>query len=399
MAPTDSDTDTGRFNFHRQDLAHTLCDSLEGKGLADARSGLFLAAPRRTGKSTFLREDLVPEVERRKWVAIYVDLWADRARDPGQLIADAIKSKLAEFDGPIAKLAKQAGMEKVEVLRAFTFNLGKIGLPPGITLADALEVLYKAVQRPIVLIIDEAQHALSTEAGTNAMFALKAARDQMNQGVAAQRGPHLFLVFTGSNRDKLANLLLNRTQPFFGSRVTNFPLLGRAYVSAYTAWVNQHLAPNNQFKEDDIFAAFQLVGHRPEMLKGIVSEIALELGEAASLGELLKRGAQGFRDRIWCEIESEYSALTEIQRTVLAVLIERGQGYSPFSEDAMKAYAARLGHSDFSTATVQAALDALRDKNLIWKESRGAYALEDESLALWFRETRGAHAVPPRLSE
>src|SRR5581483_7776500 len=109
----------------------------------------------------------------------------------------------------------------------------------------------------------------------NAMFALKAARDQMNQGVAAQRGPHLFLVFTGSNRDKLANLLLNRTQPFFGSRVTNFPLLGRAYESAYTAWVNQHLAPNNQFKEDDIFAAFQLVGHRPEMLKGIVSEIAL----------------------------------------------------------------------------------------------------------------------------
>ncbi|MFX5957197.1 hypothetical protein ABTF01_22630, partial [Acinetobacter baumannii] len=76
-------------------------------------------------------------------------------------------------DGPIAKLAKQAGMEKVEVLRAFTFNLGKIGLPPGITLADALDVLYKAVQRPIVLIIDEAQHALSTEAGTNAMFALK----------------------------------------------------------------------------------------------------------------------------------------------------------------------------------------------------------------------------------
>lgn len=47
---------------------------------------------------------------------------------------------------------------------------------------------------------------------------------------------------------------------------------------------------------------------------------------------------------------------------------------------------------------MQAALDALRDKNLIWKESRGAYALEDESLALWFRETRGAHAVPPKLA-
>lgn len=336
----------------------------------------------------------MPEVERRGWIAIYVDLWADRARDPGLMIADGIKAKLAEFDGPIAKLAKSAGMEKISVLRTFTFDLGKTGLPPGVTLADALDTLYRAARQPIVLIVDEAQHALSTEAGTNAMFALKAARDQMNQGVAS---PHLFLVFTGSNRDKLANLLLNRTQPFFGSRVTNFPLLGRAFVSAYAAWVNQHLAPDNQFKDDDVFAAFQLVGHRPEMLKAIVSEIALELGEAASLGELLKRGAQGWRDRIWGEIESEYSALTEIQRAVLAVLIERGQAYSPFAEESMKAYAARLGHSEFSTATVQAALDALRDKNLIWKESRGAYALEDESLALWFRETRGAHAVPPKL--
>lgn len=219
----DSDTDTGRFSFHRQDLARTLCDSLEGKGLADARSGLFLAAPRRTGKSTFLREDLVPEVERRGWIAIYVDLWADRARDPGLMIADAIKARLAEFDGPIAKLAKSAGMEKISVLRTFTFDLGKTGLPPGITLTDALDTLYKAAQRSIVLIVDEAQHALATETGTNAMFALKAARDQMNQGVES---PRLFLVFTGSNRDKLANLLLNRTQPFFGSRVTNFRCSG-----------------------------------------------------------------------------------------------------------------------------------------------------------------------------
>lgn len=144
----DSDTDTGRFSFHRQDLAHTLCDSLEGKGLADARSGLFPAAPRRTGKSTFLREDLVPEVERRGWIAIYVDLWADRARDPGLMIADGIKAKLAEFDGPIAKLAKSAGMEKISVLRTFTFDLGKTGLPPGVTLADALDTLYRAARQP-----------------------------------------------------------------------------------------------------------------------------------------------------------------------------------------------------------------------------------------------------------
>jgi hypothetical protein len=39
--------------------------------------------------------------------------------------------------------------------------------------------------------------------------------------------------------------------------------------------------------------------------------------------------------------------------------------------------------------TVQAALDGLREKNLIWRSARGAYALEDESLAQWFSQGRG----------
>ena len=71
-----------RFSFHRPELAVDLCNSLEGKGLSDASSGMFLAAPRRTGKSTFLHEDLLPEMKRRGWIATYVDLWSDQTRDP-----------------------------------------------------------------------------------------------------------------------------------------------------------------------------------------------------------------------------------------------------------------------------------------------------------------------------
>lgn len=139
----DSNTDTGRFSFHRRDLVNTLCDSLEGRGLADAYSGLFLATPRRTGESTFLREDLAPEAERREQIVTYVDLWADCIRDPGSLIADAIRSKPVQFDGSIVKLVKQAGTEEVDMLRTFAFNFGKVGLLSGIILADAPDVLYR----------------------------------------------------------------------------------------------------------------------------------------------------------------------------------------------------------------------------------------------------------------
>ena len=58
------------FTFHRPGLAESYCDSLGGQGLADSRSGLFLAAPRRTGKSTFLREDLLPAMKREEIPAL-----------------------------------------------------------------------------------------------------------------------------------------------------------------------------------------------------------------------------------------------------------------------------------------------------------------------------------------
>jgi hypothetical protein len=40
-----------------------------------------------------------------------------------------------------------------------------------------------------------------------------------------------------------------------------------------------------------------------------------------------------------------------------------------------------------STPNVQKALDALRDKELVWKANRGEYALEDASMAQWLTRT------------
>jgi hypothetical protein len=51
---------------HRTRLAQQLVQALQGKALlGDAHNGLFLAAPRRTGKSTFLQGDLAPALPKR----------------------------------------------------------------------------------------------------------------------------------------------------------------------------------------------------------------------------------------------------------------------------------------------------------------------------------------------
>lgn len=82
--------------FPRHQLAADMADAVRGHTLfSDAPNGLFLAAPRRTGKTTFLRNDLLPTLETQGVEVVYVDLWSDQQRDPAQLIQAAIQEAMA----------------------------------------------------------------------------------------------------------------------------------------------------------------------------------------------------------------------------------------------------------------------------------------------------------------
>jgi hypothetical protein len=85
-------------------------------------------------------------------------------------------------------------------------DIGKVGIGSGKTIAKALAELSDATEHMIVLVIDEAQHSITTEAGADTLFALKAARDQLNG--SAHFG--FRLIATGSNREKLS-LLVQRS--------------------------------------------------------------------------------------------------------------------------------------------------------------------------------------------
>jgi DNA-binding IclR family transcriptional regulator len=50
----------------------------------------------------------------------------------------------------------------------------------------------------------------------------------------------------------------------------------------------------------------------------------------------------------------------------------------------MQAYSQLIGQKEISTASVQTAIQSLRERGLLWQSGRGTYALEDESFAEWF---------------
>jgi DNA-binding phage protein len=381
--------------FKRAALAESLARELAGETFFDHSSGLFLAAPRRTGKSTFLKNDLIPECNTREWLTVYVDLWVNREIDPAELIAGAIGSALGEFESSLSKVAKKAGIEKISLLRTLSWDFTKPQLPQGTTLAKALDVLHKVSGKMIILIIDEAQHALNSESGINTMFALKAARDQLNSG----EGPDgVRMVFTGSSRDKLANLVLKNKQPFYGARITEFPLLGRDYVEFITQVWNKSLAMTNQFAVDDVDFAFELVGRRPEMLTKLLTDVRVILGEASNLGELLRTGALTHQAGVWSDYESACNDLSPLQLAVLEIIAERTIDkvpFTPFAEQTFIEVNRKLElaqeEPNANKPNVQKAIEVLRDRELVWKANRGEYALEDSAMAEWLTRNKGTH--------
>lgn len=244
--------------FHRAALAQNLADKILNVAVGSAASsGVFLAAPRRTGKSTFVREDLRPALEGMGARVLYVDLWANPAANPGQVIVSVIRAELARHEGVVARLARQAGMSTMSV-GGIQFDIDRVGLGTDISLAQALASLSDETGRMIVLLIDEAQHAITTPEGVDTLFALKAARDELNSSM--HHG--LRVVCIGSNRDKLAMLRNGKDQAFFGAPLVNFPALDKDYIE----WFCRHVDLPFPLDPDEVLALFRQAGNRPEVL-------------------------------------------------------------------------------------------------------------------------------------
>lgn len=391
-------------HFARAALAGQIAESLQGRQLfGDAPNGLFLAAPRRTGKSTFLQSDLEPELVARGIVVVYVDLWADQRRDPGDLIADAISRTVTQHLGIVAKMAKGAGLESVNLGGWLKVDTTRIGKPDGPTLTDALRVLCEMTKEPVALIIDEAQHALTSEAGENAMTALKAARDALNTPDNAK----LLLVMSGSDRDKLLRLVNTNGAPFYGSQVQRMPELGKDFVDFVVALIERERPELRPVDAIQLTEAFQLFGARPQFFAAALGEALSPLtsGEGRFERQVLTAAEQRMRDDE-AQMESEFLSLRPIEQAVLWRLLEQGNRFRPYDADALRFYREKValrGGSDTRVTAqhAQNALEAIRSRSpaLVWKSARGEYAVDDAMMHKWYQGRVGLSTWPPEVSE
>ena len=273
-------------------------------------------------------------------------------------------------------------------------DTSRIGKVDGVTLPDALRALHESAKSPIALIIDEAQHALTSEAGEATMAALKSARDQLNRPGAA----NLLLVMSGSDRDKMLRLVNSNAAPFYGSQISRMPPLGDDFI-AHTAGLiaaqRPDLAPVDTAKLAESFVAF---GHRPQFFMQALGDALSPLaGLTGRFEQVVSEAARQRQADDEAQMESDYLSLKPLEQAVLWRMLEQGSRFRPYDAEALRFYREKTC-TPVTSAKAQNALESLRARTptLVWKSARGEYAVDDAAMNRWFSERGQAGTWPPK---
>lgn len=361
--------------FHRTAYAEQMAQQLLQPSPLhmNVRSGVLLSGIRRVGKTTFLRQDLVPALEARGALVVYVDLWADRSKSPATLVLDAVRATLQQMQTPGSGLLQRfKGLNLGAVGLTLGFQIEHLGTPGGTTLAQAFSELVAKARVDVVLIVDEVQQALGTEDGTSLLHALKAARDAVN----AQPGTpgHFLFLGTGSHKSLITDMATRHSQPFTGALTTAYEPLGQDFVQ----WQLQRIAsaPGVVLPSAAVaMAGFEALGHRPEeMLKALVQLQSAQAPADQAFPIICATLASAAADVELRAIE-EFGELGQAVFNFIAQGSETGVS-GLFGEEAMASYTARTG-GKVPTSQVQKLAEKMINANLIARPGHGIYTVAD----------------------
>ncbi len=384
--------------YHRPELAREMADQLlHPRGLdTELAGGVFLSGARRIGKTTFMRQDLIPQLQDQGTIVVYADLWSQPQANPAELVATAVKQTLRDLETPASALFTRVATQIKRVSQIdvgaggfkFAFKLDQVGAPAGPTLAQVLTGLVDETKTDVVLIIDEIQHALGSAQGNDLLFALKAARDAVN--LRPGTPGRLFIIGTGSHRAQVQEMVIRGNQAFQGAASRPFPVLGEDYVAYVLDQTQAQLGARLPTLPAAILA-FQELGHRPEellkalnVLRDSPSEIPADT-QLPIIARTLRRAA--------ADVEiSRAEGMGDLAVAVFNRICLNDRPTRGFYTAATyKALSAEVG-MPVTQSAVQNALLALAEANLVMALGRGMYDATDPFVKNAWREERGLEA-------
>ncbi|USE80915.1 ATP-binding protein [Cupriavidus gilardii] len=373
---------TDLWHFPRPQLARSYLAALNAGILAS----LTIFAPRRTGKTVFLRHDLTPAAEKDGYLVVYVDLWQTR-QTPGAALLHALETAKTSrtFAGRLkAKLSPSiksikgrasVGAGSVEGTIEWGDEKGRLAVDMALRLDDLLGRLTSDSQ--VLLLIDEAQSLGRSEEGEDLARALRTALTKYNK--------RLRVVFTGSSRTQLGHVFTDTRAPLYsaGHPLQDFPLLDDDFVE----FVAKQFAASTgrTFDLKKAKAAFKQFHQRPEPLLEVAVTLMMQpkMSFAKAVALQLEKLALAENH------EATWAKLTALERLLVAEFANN-PAVKPFARSLLAAFREQLGIEVLGAAHVQKALARLDEKGVVSKSPRGSYEFENENFGAWVRNLADA---------
>lgn len=377
--------------YRRTELAQAMTKQLLHPGVLDEglRSGLFLSGLRRIGKTTFLLNDLIPALEEAGALVIYVDLWTDAQINPATLVHAAIRKTLADLQSPassvLERLKRVGGVDVGALGFKFGFKLDAIGAKGGPTLAQALTEVVDQAKTDVVLIVDEVQHAITSEDGNQMLLALKAARDAINPRPGTPG--HFLFIGTGSHRALVNELTARRNQAFVGATSVAYPVLEGDYVEHLMGRLRQEGATAMPTLAVAI-EAFKALGNRPEEIRKALRNLLHSLPPGGDPDLFLPVIAATLRtaaaDLELAKVEQMGGLATAIFDRIAST---DGDARGIFSAEAAADYSKAVGR-EVRVEEAQPVVNELLAANLIMRKAHGIYCVTDPFVQTIWREKK-----------
>jgi hypothetical protein len=360
----------------RPDLAKTYLKLLSAGPVVS--TSIF--APRRTGKTAFLRQDLTPAAQKSGYTVAYADLWQTRL-SPGLALVRGLEEALEPRTLAQKAMHKlQHPVKKVKAKGALGGLKGELELELETTKKEGSELSLRiddliarlCAKNPLLLLVDEAQELARNKDNELVATALRTA--------ITKHRDRIRVVFTGSSRTKLAHVFSNTDAPLYsvGAAIQDFPLLGRELVEFVAEKFNQ--ATQRTLDVAKAWQEFQAFKHQPEpFLAAIVAVMmapSLSLAQACAM-ERAEQDKSENHEGVW-------ASLDEMQKQLVKLLAENPVA-KPFSKTVLGRLAKSLGIPSLDAAAVQFALRKLADKSIVTKSARGAYIFDSDAFERWVR--------------
>lgn len=375
---SDLDVDDPGLLFPRRQLASQIANDLMSR---PRESGLLLTGPRRTGKSTFVREDLLPMLHAEHDVhVVHIDLAAYRNAEPGQAILHALRTELQRFDGVVLRAARSLGLTNIR-LGGLEMNVAQAQAVYTDGVLDVLKALSQKAGKRLVIVMDEVQRSQSTEHGRNVLFALMRSSDHLNIG----RGTGVRVVATGSHTHKLRKLLSSKEEAFYDATVRDLPHLGTGFVF----WLREQMPGLLRLNPELMVKGFELLLHRPRELMDVCKQLGeTDIRSEGAVDQLFQllvadRAAEGKG-----EFVAKLRSLADLELALLRVMAETGPRFSPHATWCRRRTAEVLEMllgvpqaPDPAREDIESALDGLVARGIIWRGL--GFAFENQRAADW----------------